>query len=147
LTRRRWPLITLAVIVFLAISAVLARWLSTEGVERDKVHTLLQAEARGDAAAMLRQLHDCNDAACRAIVERNARTLRRRGDVKIVSYESGTSYALGAATGKTRVAWTSLQQGLVEVQCVTVRRAGSALAGRSVTLLRISAPIDRQGSC
>jgi hypothetical protein len=112
---RRWPLIAVAVIAFLAISVVLARWLSTEGVERDKVHTLLQAQARGD--------------------------------VKIVSYESGTSYALGKATGKTRVAWTSLQQGLVEVQCVTVRRSGSALAGRSVTLLRISAPIDRQGSC
>ena len=134
-------------VVFLAISVLLARWLSTEGVERDKVHTLLQAQARGDAAAMLRQLHDCADPACRALVERNARTLQRRGDVKIVSFESGTAYALGAATGKTRVAWTSLQQGLVEVQCVTVRRSGSALAGRSVTLLRISAPIDRQGSC
>lgn len=144
--RRRWPLIVLAVIVFLAISALLARWLSTEGEERDKVHTLLQAQARGDAAAMLAQLHGC-DAACRAIVERDARTLKRRGDVKIVSYESGTSYALGSATGQTRVAWTSLEQGLVEVQCVTVRRSGSALAGRSVTLLRISAPIDRQGSC
>ena len=96
---------------------------------------------------MLKQLHGCSDTACRAIVARNARTLRRRGDVKIVLYESGTSYALGSATGKTRVAWTSLQQGLVEVQCVTVRRSGSALAGRSVTLLRISAPIDRQGSC
>ena len=47
----------------------------------------------------------------------------------------------------TRVAWTSLQQGLVVVQCVMVHRGGSALAGRSVTLLRISAPIDRQGSC
>jgi hypothetical protein len=144
---RRWPLIAVAVLVFLAISVVLARWLSTEGVERDKVHTLLQAQARGDAAAMLDQLHGCDDAACRVTVARDARTLRRRGAVKIVSYESGTSYALGSATGKTRVAWTSLQEGLVEVQCVTVRRSGSALAGRSVTLLRISAPIDRQGSC
>ena len=145
--RRRWPLITVAVLVFLAISLGLARWLSTEGVERDKVHTLLQAQARGDAAAMLDQLHGCNDTVCRATVARDARTLKRRGAVKIVSYESGTSYALGSATGKTRVAWTSLEQGLVEVQCVTVRRSGSALAGRSVTLLRISAPIDRQGSC
>ena len=145
--RRRWPLIAVAVVVFLAISAVLARWLSTEGVERDKVEALLQAQARGDAAAMLERLHGCGDPACRAIVARNARTLKRRGDVKIVSYESGTSYALGSATRRTRVAWTSLQQGLVEVQCVTVRRSGSALAGRSVTLLRISAPIDRQGSC
>jgi len=125
----------------------LARWLSTESAERDKVHRLLEAEARGDAQSMLRQLHGCASSACRATVLRSARALRRRGAVKIVSYESGTSYALGAATADTRVAWTSLQQGLVVVQCVTVRRGGSAFAGRSVTLLRISAPIDRQGSC
>jgi hypothetical protein len=147
LRRRRVPLIALAVLVFLAVSVLLARWLSTESTERDKVIRLLEAEARGDAAGMLARLHGCDTAACRATVERSARTLRRRGEVKIVNYESGTSYALGAATGATRVAWASLQQGLVVVQCVTVRRGGSALAGRSVTLLRISAPIDRQGSC
>jgi hypothetical protein len=145
--RRRLPLIIVAVLVFLAISFELARWLSTESTERDKIVRLLQAEARGDSAAMLAQLHGCSTAACRTTVERSARALRRRGAVKIVSYESATAYALGAATGDTRVAWTSLQQGLVVVQCVTVRRGGSALAGRSVTLLRISAPIDRQGSC
>ena len=134
-------------LAFLAISGLLARWLATESTERDKIHRLLEAQARGDGRAMLAQLHGCADAACRATVLRNARTLRRRGAVKIVSYESGTSYALGSATGDTRVAWTSLEQGLVIVQCVSVRRSGSALAGRSVTLLRISAPIDRQGSC
>ena len=145
--RRRLPLIVAAVVVFLAISFELARWLSTESTERDKVHKLLEAEARGDAPGMLAQLHGCGTAACRATAERAARALKRRGAVKIVNYESGTSYALGSATGATRVAWTSLEQGLVVVQCVTVRRGGSALAGRSVTLLRISAPIDRQGSC
>jgi hypothetical protein len=145
--RRRIPLILAAIVVFLAVSFELARWLSTESTERDKVHRLLEAEARGDASAMLAQLHGCSDAACRATVQRNARILKRRGAVKIVSYESGTAYALGSATGDTRVAWTSLKQGLVIVQCVSVRRGGSALAGRSVTLLRISAPIDRQGSC
>jgi hypothetical protein len=145
--RRRLPLIIVAVLAFLAISGLLARWLSTESTERDKIHRLLEAQARGDAPAMLAQLHGCADASCRATVERNARILKRRGAVKIVSYESGTSYALGSATGDTRVAWTSLEQGLVVVQCVSVRRGGSALAGRSVTLLRISAPIDRQGSC
>jgi hypothetical protein len=145
--RRRLPLIAVAVLVFLAVSFELARWLSTESTERDKVHRLLEAEARGDAAAMLAQLHGCDSAACRATVERSAGTLRRRGAVKIVNYDSATAYALGTATGETRVAWTSLEQGLVVVQCVTVRRGGSALAGRSVTLLRISAPIDRQGSC
>jgi hypothetical protein len=145
--RRRLPLIIAALVVFLAVSVELARWLSTESDERDKIHRLLEAQARGDAAQMLADLDGCDTAACRATVARNARVLKRRGAVKIVSYESGTSYALGSATGDTRVAWTSLRQGLVVVQCVTVRRGGSALAGRSVTLLRISAPIDRQGSC
>lgn len=145
--RRRLPLIVAAVIAFLAVSLLLARWLSTESTERDKVHRLLEAEARGDGAAALAQLHGCSDGPCRATVLRSARALKRRGPVKIISYESGTSYALGSATGVTRVAWTSLEQGLPVVQCVTVRRDGSALAGRSVTLLRISAPIDRQGSC
>jgi hypothetical protein len=147
LSRRRIPLILAAIVVFLAVSFELARWLSTESTERDKVHRLLEAEARGDASAVLAQLHGCSDAACRATAQRNARILKRRGAVKIVSYESGTAYALGSATDNTRVAWTSLKQGLVIVQCVSVRRGGSALAGRSVTLLRISAPIARQGSC
>lgn len=144
---RRIGLIVLATVVFLAISFELARWLSTESIERDKVHRLLEAEAGGDGQAMLAQLHGCGDPACRATVLRNARILKRRGAVKIVDYESSTSYALGSATGDTRVAWTSLQQGLVVVQCVRVRRSGTAVAGRSVTLLRISAPIDRTGSC
>jgi hypothetical protein len=145
--RRRLPLIIPAAIVFIAVSLLLARWLSTESTERNKVHRLLEAEARGDGAAVLAQLHGCADAHCRELVMRSARALRRRGAVKIVNYESGTSYALGSATGVTRVAWTSLEQGLPVVQCVTVRRGGSVLSGRSVTLLRISAPIDRQGSC
>ena len=145
--RRRLPLIALAVVVFLAISFELARWLSTESTERDKVHRLLEAEARGDGRAVLAQLHGCSDPRCRATALHNAQILKRRGAVKIVDYESGTSYALGAATGETRVAWTSLQQGLVVVQCVRVRRGGTALAGRSVTLLEISAPINRTGSC
>lgn len=144
--RRRLPLIVLAVVVFLAISFELARWLSTESTERDKVHRLLEAEARGDGRAMLALLHGC-DPACRTTALHNAQILKRRGAVKIVDYESATSYALGSATGETRVAWTSLQQGLVIVQCVRVRRGGTALAGRSVTLLEISPPINRTGSC
>jgi hypothetical protein len=144
---RRLLIIVPAVVVFLAISLVLARWLSTESTERDKVHRLLEAEARGDGPGVLAQLHGCADAPCRSGALRVARALRRRGAVKIVNYESATSYSLGSATGVTRVAWTSLEQGLTVVQCVTVRRRGSVFSGHSVTLLRISAPIDRQGSC
>ena len=42
-----------AVFVFLGISAMLARALSATGTERSRVLELVQAEARGDARAVL----------------------------------------------------------------------------------------------
>ena len=74
--RRRRLLIAIAVVVFLAISFELARWLSLENVERTKILALLASEAHGDRAAMLRQLHDCT-AACRADVRYDAAHLRK----------------------------------------------------------------------
>jgi len=145
----RAVLIALGVVAFLGISAVVARWLTTESRERGAVHRLLSAQARGDAAGMLDELAPvCRaDPRCRAAVAADARRLRRPGDVKIISYNSETAYALGGATGLTRVAWTVVGRGLPVVQCVLVRRTGTALAGRGVTLLRISAPIGNESSC
>lgn len=136
------------VLVFLAISFGLARWLSTENDERDAVYAVLAAQARGDAQEMLARLDGCvNDAACVAAVERNARRLRRPGELKILAYASGTAYAVGSARGLTRVAWTVVDRGLPVVQCVDVERAGNVLADRAITLHRLSSPIDRQSSC
>jgi hypothetical protein len=141
--------IAAGVLVFLAISALVARWLTTESRERAAVHRLLSAQASGDPGRMLDQLApSCRaDARCRATVAADAGRLRRPGSVKILAYDSKTSYALGAATGLTRVAWTVVGRGLPVVQCVLVRRSGTALAGRGVTLLRISAPIHNESSC
>jgi len=148
-SRRRLLLLALpAVLAFGAVSFLLARWLSTETRERNAVLALLEDQARGDAGAMLGRLDGCaGDAACRATVRRNAGRLRRPGTLKILAYSSGTSYALGGAQGETRVAWTVLERGLPVVQCVTVRREGSVLAGRTISLRRLSAPIGREGSC
>ena len=144
----RIALIVAGIAAFLAISFELARFLTTESDERGQVYSLLKAQAHGDAKEMLAQLEGCRaDARCRAQVAANARALRRRGDVKILAYHSATAYALGTETGRTRVAWTIIGHGFPVVQCVTVRRTGSVLAGRSVTLLRLSAPIARQGVC
>ena len=143
---RRRVLIGIGVLAFLAISLMLARWLTTENRERSAIHDLLVAQASGDARAVLGQLDGCDDA-CRATVEENVRELERRGEPKILSLQSDTAYALGGATGTTRVAWTVVDEGLPVVQCVEVRRDGTALAGRSVTLLRISAPIGNEASC
>jgi hypothetical protein len=147
--RRRLPLIALAVVVFVALSFGLARYLNTETSERNAVFTLLEDQARGDAAAMLTRLdRSCaRTPACRARVTANARRLRRAGAVKILAYRSKTAYALGAKTGLTRVAWTIVGRQLPVVQCVLVRRSGTVLAARSVTLLRVSAPIGREAEC
>lgn len=146
---RRRALIAVGVLVFLAISFAVARFLTTEGDERAAVNRLLEAQAAGDAAEMLDTLGDgCRaDARCRETVEENARELRRSGDPKIISLKSDTAYVLGEATGTTRVAWTALGDSLPVVQCLEVHRGGNALTGRTVTLLRISAPIGNESSC
>jgi hypothetical protein len=144
--RRLVTLIAVGAIVFLAISFLLARYLSTENRERDAVYALLRDQARGDARAMLERLDGC-DARCRANVEANARRLERAGEVKILAYSSSTSYSLGHAEGPTRVAWTIVNRQLPVVQCVQVERTGNVLAGATINLLRLSVPIDRQGTC
>jgi hypothetical protein len=146
---RRVALIAAAIVIFLAISWELARFFTTESRERGDVLNLLEAQARGDAGEMLDRLAPpCRrDARCRAGVVALARRMRRPGEPKIIAYDSATAYALGAETGLTRVAWTIVDRQLPVVQCVLVRRSGTALAGRRVSLLRVSAPIDNESSC
>ena len=147
---RRTLLIAVAVLAFLAISLLLARWLTTENSERSAIHDLLVAQVAGDAEAMLDALDPAcrEDAACAREAATNAERLERPGEPKILSLRSDTAYALGEATGATRVAWAITDDdGLPVVQCVEVRREGSAIAGRTVTLLRISAPIGNEASC
>jgi hypothetical protein len=135
------------VLVFLAISGVLARFLSTENVERDEEQALIQAQARGDVNGMLDRLRGCRQSPwCVAGVRANASSLRRSGAVKILSLKSSTAYSLTAATGKTRLAWTVIGT-LPVVQCVEVRRSGSLFTGITVTLLSLSAPISNEADC
>jgi beta-lactamase class A len=145
-SRRRLVLFAAGALAFLAVALLLARYLTTENRERDAVYALLRDQARGDAAAMLARLDGCQ-ARCRAEVEANARRLARPGQVKILAYQSSTSYALGAAEGPTRVAWTIVDRQLPVVQCVLVQRTGNVLAGRGINLRRLSVPIDRLASC
>jgi hypothetical protein len=144
----RITLIGLGVLVFLAISFELARFFQAESDERGAVFVLIKAEARGDARTLIAHLDGCAaKSACVRLQERNARRLKRGGDAKILAYNSPTAYALGYASGLTRVAWEALDHGLPVVQCVLVHRTGSALAGRRIRLLSISAPIARTGDC
>ena len=137
--------VAVVVVLFLLISAFLSRWLGTENAEREAVLDVLQAQARGDANRMLRDI-DCQDDACVARVRANARELRAPGDVTIVRIDSATSHALTSKKGQTRVVWITPGR-LTTVQCVLVERTGTPLSGQSVTLLDLSAPIGRQAAC
>jgi hypothetical protein len=144
---KRLLLVVLGLVLFLAISGLLARFLSTENVERDDVLALLQAEASGNEEGMLSQLSGCRlSPACVASVKTNAAAVRRSGSVKILSLTSHTAYSLTGATDPTRVAWTVIGH-LPTVQCVKVKRTGNFFAGVSVALLSLSAPIPNEGDC
>jgi hypothetical protein len=142
-------LIALGVIVFLAISILLARFLQAENVERDADLALVQAQARGDARGMLDKLSGCRSSpACVAVVRANVANPRlvRKGPPKILQLTSPTAYSLFGATGRTRLAWTVLGT-LPVVQCVTVHRSGDFLTGIKITLTSVSAPIPNEADC
>ncbi len=142
-----WAAIAALLVVFLAVSVLLARFLSTENVERDDILAVLQAQARGEAAGMLARLDGCRaKPTCVATVKADAQRLRQGGAVKILLLKSKTAYALSDATGKTRVAWTVIGK-LPVVQCVQVRRTGDFLKGMSVTLESIGPQISGEGEC
>jgi hypothetical protein len=135
------------VLLFLAISALLARFLSSENLERDQEAALLQAQAKGDMNGMLDRLSGCRRSpACVATARANASSLRRPGAVKIISLKSRTAYSLTGTMGKTRLAWTVIGR-LPVVQCVEVRRTGNFLSGIEITLLSLSAPISNEADC
>ena len=60
---------------FLAISALLARYLTTENAERNAIYDLLRAQARGDGAAMASAIAGCR---ARPSCQRQTRDLARR---------------------------------------------------------------------
>jgi len=146
---KRVLLISVGVVLFLAISGLLARFLSVENAERDDDLALIEAQAKGSANGMLDLLHGCRLLpSCVAAVEANVHNprLRRPGSVKILQLESNTAYSFTGTTGKTRLAWTVIGT-LPVVQCIEVRRSGNFLKGIKVTLLSVSAPIPNEGDC
>ncbi len=148
LPRRKLAIVAaIGLVVFVAISALLARYLSTENAERADVLGLLQAEAAGDADAMIARLSSCaQHVGCVAQARHNAVALRRPGSVKILTLSSQTAYTVTSASGTTRVAWTVIGR-LPTVQCVGVRRTGNFITGLSVTLTALSAPIPGEADC
>jgi len=148
--RRRPVLVALGILAFLAISFQLARLLTGGTAERAAIVELLQAQARGDGAAVAARLEGCApDPACRARVARFARGLRRPGDVDILRLDSGIQARFVSQTGTSRVAWAADPEagGEAVVQCVRVRRDWSFAAGASITLLDLGPPIGGTSDC
>jgi hypothetical protein len=145
---RRITLLVLAVVVFLAISTVLARVWSGDGAEQAAVTTLLQEEARGDAAAMISTMSGCTPSPrCRARATADAAALKRPGEVSVLDYQSSTGFSLGTTLGSARVAWEVVDETRPIVQCVRVRRAGNALTGIHIELLAITVRLKSSASC
>jgi hypothetical protein len=135
-----------AAFVFLGLSGLLARALTGAGTERSQVLDLLEAQARGDAAAVLDRLPACRaEPACADVMRDRVHQLTRDGEVEILTYTPSVQVALTARTGLGRVAWRADRPAPV-VQCVRVRREGP-LTGADVELLAISEPVGGDRSC
>jgi hypothetical protein len=146
---RRPALLTaliVGVIGFIVGSVLLARGLSGAGTERARVLEVLDAQAAGDADAVLARLPACRrEPACAALTRARVRELRRPGRVEILAFEPSVRLTPTGHTGPARVAWRAGGERPV-VQCVRIRREGP-LAGGEVELLSISAPIAPTAPC
>ena len=146
---RRVTLITaiaFGTFVFLGISFLLARALTGPGAERNRVLEVVRAEARGDAAAVLKKLPACAaDAACARVTRERVAELERPGKVQILTYTPSVRLTMTRRSGTGRVAWRA-GSSLPVVQCVKARREGP-LTGGGVELLAISKPIALDAAC
>jgi hypothetical protein len=143
---RRAFAIGFVIFVFLGLAFLFARGLSGPGTERARVLDVLEAQARGDADAVLAELPACRaEPACERVTRERVARLRRPGHVEILTYSPSVQVALTRRTGVGRVAWRA-GEGLPVVQCVRVRREGP-LTGAGVELLAISDPIGREAPC
>ena len=132
--------------VFLGISFLLARALTGEGAERSRVLEVLQAQARGDAKAVLKKLPACSrEPACVRVTRARVARLRRPGRIQILNYRPSVRVTMTRRSGTGRVAWRA-GTSLPVVQCVQARREGP-LTGGGVELLAISKPIAGEASC
>lgn len=139
--------IAFGIFVFLGVSALLAKALSGAGNERATVLTVLEAQASGDAEAVLEQLDACRrQPVCVRLTRARVERLKRPGQVEIVRYDPSIQVALTRQAGTARVVWRTTAERFPVVQCVKVRREGPLSGGRS-DLLALTDPVGLQGSC
>ncbi len=145
--------ILLGIIVFIAISVMLARAFNAESAERSAVTDLVTAEAHGDTTGAAAQLQDCassasgaSGAACRARIAANVAAIRRSGPVQVLQLQSSTGFSIGSTLGNARIAFR-VGSSVPVVQCVRVRRAGNVVSGLRIELLAVSGPLKGDATC
>ena len=146
---RRAYLLAIAagILVFLAISALLARVFSANSAEQSAITALVTAEAHGNAGAVAGDITGCGAApSCRRRASEVATGLQHPGAVSIIQLQPSTNFSLAGTEGTARVAW-SVGGSLPIVQCVRVKRTGNAIRGLNVTLLDVSRLIKSDSAC
>ncbi len=145
--RRYFGLIVIGIVIFIAISALLARIFSVDGAEQGAITDLVQAEAAGNTTSMLDEIQGCRTSpACRARVAHNVAALAHSGKVSILQLNTSAGFSLTSTLGTARVAWEA-GSSLPIVQCVRVRHAGNAITGMHVELLELSERINSGSDC
>jgi hypothetical protein len=142
-------LITGAVlVVFLLISALLARIFSADSAQRAAIIAVLQDQAQGDTNAVISRIQGCDaSAACRERAAYNAAHLKAPGSVSVLTLQTPAGgINFGNSEGVARVAWR-IGSGLPIVQCIRVRRAGNPITGLHVELLAVSKRIPSESNC
>jgi hypothetical protein len=130
-------LIGLAIVVFVAVSALLARAFSAEGAERSALTALVRSEARGDVAGTIGQITGCaQNSACRDRVNGYVAKLHAPGNVSILRIQVSAGFSLTSTLGIARVAFTVGASRPI-VECVQVRRAGNVISQLHIELLAV----------
>lgn len=137
-----------AIVVFLVVSALLARVFSANSAEQSAITSLVKDEARGDANAVIADIAGCRTSpACRARAGYNATTLKHPGAVSIILLQPSTSFSIAGTRGTARVAWNVVGRSHPIVQCVRVHRTGNVITGLRVELLVVSRRIESDTAC
>ena len=140
-------LIVVGVILFLVISALLARALTLGGDEQSAITSLAQAEASGKPAAIIAALDGCSASpACTERANEVAAALRHPGTISVIDFSPASGFTLGPTQGTARVAWIA-GDSLPRVQCVLVRDSGNVLEGFHIHLLKVSVKIPGGDNC
>jgi hypothetical protein len=139
--------IAAAIVLFLIISALLARVFSANSAEQSAITSLVKDEAHGDTGAVIGDIAGCDvSETCRTRAGYNASTLKRPGAVSIIQIQPSTSFSIAGTQGTARVAWNA-GGSLPIVQCVRVRRTGNVISGLKVELLEVSRRIKSDTPC